>query len=148
VKEFYFFFTLLYIIHLFILALLGPQLKASLTFQASALPLEPWPKSWLKLFFFFFFLVGLGFELRASNLQSRRYTAWVIPSVHFALVILEMGSCELFAQGWPQTLILLTSVSQEARIIGVSYCAQLKFLILVTSLILELGKCARIPSKL
>jgi hypothetical protein len=42
--------------------------------------------------------VGLGFELRVSSLQSRPSTAWVMPPVHFALVLLEMGSHELFAQ--------------------------------------------------
>jgi hypothetical protein len=41
---------------------------------------------------FFFLLVGPGFELRASLLQSRRIT-----TSHFALVILEIGSRELFA---------------------------------------------------
>jgi hypothetical protein len=44
-----------------------------------------------------FFLLELGFEFRASHLQSRYSTAWAIPLVHFALVILEMGSCILFA---------------------------------------------------
>jgi hypothetical protein len=37
---------------------------------------------------FIYFLVGLGFELRALHL----------PAVHFALVILEMESCAVFAQ--------------------------------------------------
>jgi hypothetical protein len=40
---------------------------------------------------FFLFLVGLGFELRASHLQSSCSTASATPPVHFALVILEMG---------------------------------------------------------
>jgi hypothetical protein len=35
----------------------------------------------------FFLLVGLGFELRASHLESRHSG----PPVHFALVILKMG---------------------------------------------------------
>jgi hypothetical protein len=43
-------------------------------------------------FFFFFFLVGLGFELRVLHLQTRCSPAWATTSVHFALVILEMGS--------------------------------------------------------
>jgi hypothetical protein len=46
---------------------------------------------------FFFFLVGLGFQLRASGLQSRFSTASATPAVHFALAILEMFSSELFA---------------------------------------------------
>jgi hypothetical protein len=35
--------------------------------------------------------VGLGFELRASHLQSRHSTALVIPPVHFAQIILRWG---------------------------------------------------------
>jgi hypothetical protein len=42
--------------------------------------------------------MGLGFEFRASLLQSRLSTARATPPVHFALVILETGSCALFAQ--------------------------------------------------
>jgi hypothetical protein len=53
--------------------------------------------SWV-LFFFFFLLVGLGLKLRASHLQSRCSTYSSTPPVHFAVVILEMGSQELF--GW------------------------------------------------
>jgi hypothetical protein len=45
---------------------------------------------------FFCCLVHLGFELKASCLQSRNSTL-VPPPVHFSMVILEMGSCELFA---------------------------------------------------
>jgi hypothetical protein len=36
-------------------------------------------------------LVRLGFEFRASRLQSRCSTSWATPPVHFALAILEMG---------------------------------------------------------
>jgi hypothetical protein len=43
-------------------------------------------------------VVGLGFELRASYLQSWYYTTLATHLDHFALVILEMGACELFAQ--------------------------------------------------
>jgi hypothetical protein len=39
------------------------------------------------ILFYFIFLVGLGFELKALSLQSRCSTAWVTPPVHFALVI-------------------------------------------------------------
>jgi hypothetical protein len=42
--------------------------------------------------------VGLGFELRVLCLQSGHSTASVKPPLHFALVIFEIGSCELFAQ--------------------------------------------------
>jgi hypothetical protein len=52
----------------------------------------------LPFFFFFFFFVRLGFELRALPLQSRCSTAWATPLVLFALVIVEMGSHELFAR--------------------------------------------------
>jgi hypothetical protein len=40
--------------------------------------------------------VGVEFELRASHLQSKHSTSWVTPPVYFGLVILEMGSHELF----------------------------------------------------
>jgi hypothetical protein len=57
------------------------------------------------LFVFCFLWGGLGFELRASSLQSRHCTAQAMPPVHFALFILEKGSCELFAMSGlkPQT---------------------------------------------
>jgi hypothetical protein len=38
-----------------------------------------------------FFLVGLGFELRALHLQSRCFVTSATPPVYFALAILEMG---------------------------------------------------------
>jgi hypothetical protein len=66
--------------------------------------------------FCLFFLVGLTFELKTSHLQSRCSTAWAMLPVHFALVILEMGSCKLFPRA-----DLLISVSQVARITGVSH---------------------------
>jgi hypothetical protein len=46
---------------------------------------------------FLLLLMELGFELRALCLQSRYSITWATPPVHFALVILEMESCELFA---------------------------------------------------
>jgi hypothetical protein len=54
-------------------------------------------------------LVGLGFELRGLCLQSRCSTAWVIPPVHFVLVILEIGDMDGLK------LILLISAFQVAR---------------------------------
>jgi hypothetical protein len=42
--------------------------------------------------------MGLGFELRDLHLQTRHFTTWAMPLVHFALGILGMGSHELFAQ--------------------------------------------------
>jgi hypothetical protein len=41
--------------------------------------------------FFFFFLVELGFKLRALCLQKKHSTACATPPVDFALVILEMS---------------------------------------------------------
>jgi hypothetical protein len=38
----------------------------------------------------------------------------------------KMGSCELFAQGWLQTLILLNSASSVTRIAGVSHWCRAK----------------------
>jgi hypothetical protein len=67
-----------------------------------------------------FFLLGLGFELRASLLQSRCSTTGITPLIHFAL-ILEMGVLRTICPGWPRTLILLISASQVTRIIDVSH---------------------------
>jgi hypothetical protein len=68
------------------------------------------------------FLVGLVFKLRALHLQSRHSAAWAILTVlHFALDILEMGVSWTICLGWPQTVILLTSVSQVARITVMRY---------------------------
>jgi hypothetical protein len=47
--------------------------------------------------FLFCFGVRQGFELRTSHLQSKCSTIWATTSVHFPLVILQMGSHELFA---------------------------------------------------
>jgi hypothetical protein len=69
----------------------------------------------------------LGFELRASHLQSRPPTTWAMPPVHFAVVIFRGvcvgGSHELFP-------ILPISGSQVAGITGVNHgCpAHLSFL--------------------
>jgi hypothetical protein len=63
----------------------------------------------------------MEFELRASCLQSRHFTTWATPLVHFALVILEMGISQTICPGWHWTEILPISASQEARIIGVSH---------------------------
>jgi hypothetical protein len=45
-------------------------------------------------FFFFFFLRDWGLN---SGLQAWCSTAWVLPPAHFALFILKIGFCELFA---------------------------------------------------
>jgi hypothetical protein len=61
-------------------------------------------------------LVGLGFELRASNLQSSHSA--VTPPVRFAL---QDGVLPTICPGWPRTTFLPISASQVARIIGVSH---------------------------
>jgi hypothetical protein len=50
------------------------------------------------------FLVGLGFELRAFAVAKQAFYCLGCASVSFALVILEMGSCELFAWAGPELL--------------------------------------------
>jgi hypothetical protein len=42
-------------------------------------------------------------------------------SVHFALVILEMGVLRTLCPGWPLTSVLLITTSQVARITSVSH---------------------------
>jgi hypothetical protein len=67
-------------------------------------------------------LGGTGvFELRALHLQSRCSIAWATHPVHFVLVILEMGSCELF--GWTDLKPQFSgiSASQVARTTVVSH---------------------------
>jgi hypothetical protein len=77
------------------------------------------------LFSFPFFLAGFQLVLRALRLQSRRSTAGA--TVHFALVILEIGVCvwggvsQTIFLGLPQTVILLISASQEAKITYMSH---------------------------
>jgi hypothetical protein len=78
-------------------------------------------KSAFIYFVFFFFCLGLGFELRASQLQSRCSTAGATPPVRFALVILEMRVSRTICLSWPRTIILPISASQVARITGVSH---------------------------
>jgi hypothetical protein len=41
---------------------------------------------------------GTGVWLQASHLEMRYSTSWATLPVHFALLILEIGSNELFAQ--------------------------------------------------
>jgi hypothetical protein len=67
----------------------------------------------IRLSGFFSFWVGL-------SLNSGLY-AWASPAFHFAVVILEMGSWELFAWGGPELQSSLShSASQVARIVGVT----------------------------
>jgi hypothetical protein len=64
--------------------------------------------------------MGVGFELRASHLQSRCFPAWATPPVHFALISMEMEVSWTICLGWPRPEILLISASQVAKIIGMS----------------------------
>jgi hypothetical protein len=40
---------------------------------------------------------------------------------HHAQLLFEIGSHKIFCPGWPQTTVLLISVSLEARITGMSH---------------------------
>jgi hypothetical protein len=57
--------------------------------------------------FLFFFFFELGFELRTSH-----STAWAMPLVHFALVILEIGVSWTICPGLASNLAPLISASQ------------------------------------
>jgi hypothetical protein len=85
------FFSALYGFNwLFMIPLLAYQSYSLLKFLVVALEFSIY-------FFFFLFLVRLGFEFRTPCLQSRNATAWATPPIHFDLVILETGSQELLA---------------------------------------------------
>jgi hypothetical protein len=98
------------------------------------------------VFFFFFWGVGLSFELRALYLQSRHLTTWTIPHAEPPAPGNSVGFCSIgtwteslhstshffvkgffrdrvsqtVSPGWLRTSILLISASQVARIVGVS----------------------------
>jgi hypothetical protein len=63
-------------------------------------------------YYLFIYFVGLVFELRASHLQSSCSTSLATPPVHFALVILEMESQDLFAYF---ALVTLEMESQDSN---------------------------------
>jgi hypothetical protein len=78
-----------------------------------------------------FFLMGLGFELRAL---ARKVGTWLLElhlQVHFALVILEKGVLWTICLGWPRTMFLSISASQEAKIIGVATGASPETLLII-----------------
>jgi hypothetical protein len=79
--------------------------------------------NWSDLFWliFFFFLVVVGFELRALCLQCGHSTALDSPPVHFAVVTLETRISWTICPGWLWTTILLILVSQVTRITGMSH---------------------------
>jgi hypothetical protein len=68
-------------------------------------------------------LVALGFELRAYMLGRSFYhlSHSASPFLWFFFFFFEIGSCELFAQGWLWPMILLISASWIDRITGVSH---------------------------
>jgi hypothetical protein len=63
------------------------------------------------VFFLLSSLMGLGFELKASHLQSMCPDASATSPVHFALIIVEMGILQTICLGQPQPMILLISAS-------------------------------------
>jgi hypothetical protein len=52
---------------------------------------------------------------------TKEVLTWATPAVHFVLIILQMQVSWTICPGWPQTVILQISVSQVARIIGMSH---------------------------
>jgi hypothetical protein len=73
------------------------------------------------LFVCLFVLVLLGFEFRASCLL---YHLSYTPKPFCAFVIAQAGSC-IFAWDWPQTMMLLSTISPIAGITGPCHYAQL-----------------------
>jgi hypothetical protein len=55
-----------------------------------------------------------NYDLNLSILWS-----WVAGTCYCVQLLVEMGSCKLFTQGWPWTAILLFCTSRVARITGV-----------------------------
>jgi hypothetical protein len=71
---------------------------------------------------FFFFLVRLVLELRASCLQGRQsYCLSHSASPLFVMGFFKMGSRKLFRLGWLQTAIFLISASGVVRITDVNH---------------------------
>jgi hypothetical protein len=66
-------------------------------------------------YYYWHYFVVLGFELRAYNLSYSTSPLFCVCDGYF-----EIGSCELFAQVWLGTEILLISASWVTRITGVS----------------------------
>jgi hypothetical protein len=69
--------------------------------------------------FFFNLLAVLEFELGSLLLQSRYSSTWPTPLVHFAVIILEVGSPELFAQAGLEPWSCWSCL--PSRIIGMRY---------------------------
>jgi hypothetical protein len=60
--------------------------------------------------------------MRTSCLQSKPSMTWITTPVHFALIILEMGSPELFAWVGLKLWSSSSQPPQVARIIGECQC--------------------------
>jgi hypothetical protein len=66
---------------------------------------------------FYLFFGGTG----VSTQGFMHTTSWAKPSVHFALVILEMRVSQTLYSGWPWTMSLSTSASQVAMITSMNH---------------------------
>jgi hypothetical protein len=89
--------------------------------EKDILPL-PLPKRVIaRYYLFFFFLVGLGFEFRASCQQSRHSKHLNHNYSPFCSGYFENGVLWIICLGWPRTGILLISVSQVVGITGMSH---------------------------
>jgi hypothetical protein len=76
----------------------------------------------LPIFFpYLFFGGGTGDWTQGFTLAKQASTSWATPPVPFALVILEMGSQELFAQAGFKPWSSWSQPSQVARITAVSH---------------------------
>jgi hypothetical protein len=104
-----------------VLCLNNQTLRSVLLAPNDAATAAAWVLKNTNLLIIYLFLVGLEFELRAACLQTRHTTSWATHFAHFALVILEMGSWELFLRAGKELQpSFLISASQVARITGVS----------------------------
>jgi hypothetical protein len=72
-------------------------------------------------FFYWIFLVVLGFEFEASCLLGRHSTAWVTPPALFYVEYFQDRVSQTICLGWLQTMFLLISSSLIARITGLSH---------------------------
>jgi hypothetical protein len=98
-------------------SLINFLLRLALNYDPPDLHFPSWDTSLTQILFFsFFFGETQGFVLTKQALQSRCCTTWVIPPVHFVLLILEI---EVSCLGWLWTTILPIADSQAGRITGV-----------------------------
>jgi hypothetical protein len=95
-----------------------------------------WHQGWKKILisakywargFFLFVLRYWGTKLRTLILLGKCSTTWATPTILFALGCFS-SRVSLFAQGWPQILILLPIASQVAGITGLLHSTWLVLL--------------------